>query len=248
MKTLPGKRIFPVLMLVSLVTCFAEEVEPRKIIKMPSGITHHRAGGKSTYVISGIIRHTPELKLNEANRAHQLLIPDCSGFRLDRSGRKCSFVTTEELPLSELADTIDLLAKKGGEVPYWAELEARDLPVSEKGDVSYKITSSTKKIADDLHWVSLQKDESFETAITLSSEGTGRILIVPSTAMCMCHSRYSIRILDAEQKVIWRDDREAYGSIRVAIADIDGDKSQEILLSRSDHGKDGNFVIRLEGK
>lgn len=247
MKTLPGKTIFPVLMLVSLVTCFAEEVEPRKITKMPGGITHHRTAGKSTYVISGIIRLTHEFKLNEANRAHELLIPDCSEFRLDRSERKCSFVTTEELPLSELADTIDLLAKKGGEVPYWAELEARDLPISEKDDISYKITS-TKRFADDLDWVSLQKDQPFETEVTISSESAGRILIVPSTAMCMCHSRYSIRILDAERKVIWRDDREAYGSIRVAIADIDGDKSQEILLSRSDHGKDGNFVIRLEAK
>ncbi|QJE95007.1 hypothetical protein [Luteolibacter luteus] len=246
MKISPGKAVFTAFALLACLNQTYGEAERGENIKLPSGIATHHEDGKFTYVISGIIKHTPELELKESQKAHQILVPDCEHLSLNRAARKCSFTTTRELPWEELAATIDEMARKGGEIPYWSELEARDLPTSEKTDLVYKISRHSAEPPEGAEWITIPKAEGFDTEISLPANIKGRILIVPSTAMCMCHSRYSFRILDQEGKVVWRDDREAYGSIQVAVTDIDRDGTEEILLERDDHGKGGRFLIQLK--
>lgn len=246
MKISPG-RAFPFLLaLLSAMSCASGEGVEAKPAKLPRAITQHHEAGKWSYSVSGIITREPEPDLKEANESHAIFVPECSSFQLERAARRCRFITTRELSSEELVKTIDELARIGGEVPYWAELEARDLPKSSKGGNVYQIVRQSGEFPEEAEWIPIPKAKRYEAEISLPEGAKGRLLIVPSTAFCMCHSRYCIRILDHEGKVTWQEDREAYGGMHIAIADLDKDGVQEVMIERDDHGKEGRFLIQLK--
>ncbi len=219
----------------------------REIAKLPKAVTYrHEGQDRQVYVISGIYPSPKDQEIENLDSLYQALIPDCTSLQLNFSTNTCTFVTSRSLSFSELAYAIDDLAKYGGNLPYWAELEARDLPVAESIHADrYKIA---KTMADRLPpspaWYSIPKHSGFSAPLGMGRD-IGKLLVVPTTAFCMCHSRYCIRILDAEGQVIWKDETSAYGSVRVSIADIDDDTMHEVFIERHDHGKEGvHYMIQ----
>ena len=172
-------------------------------------------------------------------------VPDCEDFTVDFETRKCTFLTSRELALSELADAIDQLAWIGGDIPYWSELETRDLEKSSLfSDEAYELVPYSGEVPLQLAWFSAPKWEPLATAFCFDLVEQGRLLIMPTTAHCMAHSRFSIRVLDARGKLIWQDLDTLVADVQVALVDIDRDGSHDLIIDQNDHGKSSRFLLR----
>lgn len=92
----------------------------------------------------------------------------------------------------------------------------------------------------------LEQFGSVEVPFRWRPGGEGKFVINPATGLCMCHSRYAMRILDDNGRLVWIDDSTAYGLIRFAIVDRNQGGADEILLIRTVHrGEDvANFYIK----
>lgn len=171
-------------------------------------------------------------------------VPDCDDFTVDFETRKCTFLTSRKLMLPELADAIDQLAWLGGDIPYWSELEARDIARSAEFDSeNYTVEETEEDFPPNLAWFWVPKDRQVSSLIGLDGFEQGQLIFTPTTAHCMAHSRFAIRVLDADGRILWHEDSTALADVRFAIADVDRDGLHEILLDRNDHGKASRFLI-----
>ncbi|MGF1657146.1 MAG: hypothetical protein ACFCU3_09230 [Verrucomicrobiales bacterium] len=161
---------------------------------------------------------TPEDRA-EASALYKFYIPDALEFHLDLKAKKATFTTSRELAFSELAYAIDDIAELGGDLPFWVELEARDLePTKEYARLSYKVESTAQEPPSALAGFWVPKRRAFQIPFSLGGPEQGSLLVVPTTAFCMCHSRFSLRILDPEGKLIWKEETTAYGKVRIALS------------------------------
>lgn len=220
---------------------------PERIIdKLPKSISFHQVkDGQYLYVISGIYATSPKQDIEDPGSLLGLpLIPDCLTCTFDFKKLTCTFTTSRKLTYSELAYALDDIAKLGGDMPYWAELEARDLDdTKDFKRIRYEIEEVKKEPPAELAWFWIQDDQKFQIPLGLGGFGQGGLLVVPSTAQCMCHSKFTIRILDLKGKIIWKHTDAAYGSVRVALSSDEELGIHKIWLHRSDHGTNTTFVI-----
>lgn len=224
---------------------------PRKIEKLPSCIRYVSSGESiHTYTLTGICKQQ-ETDLKEAGSLYQSFVPDCVKLQLDYKADTCVFTTSRRLGLEELSYAMDDLADLGGHLPFWLELEARDWPVSDLySPERFNIKPVTEKQmpASGFAWFAIPKGLAFDSPLGLGGPEMGKLRIVPFTTYCMCHQRFTLRIVDAQNKVIWNHDKELFGSLKLAITDLDGDSVHEILLWRYDHGKLDHFMITPRDK
>lgn len=89
----------------------------------------------------------------------------------------------------------------------------------------------------------MPRDRSFQIPLDFEGPELGSLLVVPTTAFCMCHSRYSLRVLDPESKLIWRDDETAYGKVNIALSNANEFGLHKIWLIRDDHDVSKTFLI-----
>lgn len=225
----------------------AEANQPdQKVLKIPKSISHQRKDdGTHTYTISGLSPLGNGMKPDDFADLAQTGIPDCKDFTFGPGNQTCTFTASRELAGRELADAINYIAEQGGVLPYWAELEARDLPLSDVR-ATFKVEKVVDTFPRNYPWFSAPDDKAFELPFSLLPGYSGRVLITPATALCMCHSRYSVRILDGEGKVIWKDTTTNYAAISVAVADEDEDGRHELLLTTGGHEEKTRFRIAPE--
>jgi hypothetical protein len=219
----------------------------RKILKLPSAVTHKRIdAARHQYTVTGIYlgATSKEEDPKEASSTYKALIPDVLDINLNFETKRATFFTSRELSLSELAYAIDDMAKLGGDLPFWAELDARDIKdTKEFKRFRYKIEDAKKEPPPELAWFWIPDDRPFQLPVSLGGFDQGSLLIVPSTAQCMCHSRFTIRILDPEGKIIWKQEDAAFGGVRIALSSDDELGIHKIWMRRSDHGTNKDFII-----
>ena len=221
----------------------------RKISSLPKSVTYEAKDGSHIYTISGIYVTSPEHEIDDPGSLSEAFIPDCEDCTFDFRKRTCTITTSRKLTFSELAYAIDDIAGMCGDLPYWFELEARDLPASEEfAGVRFAVEAVEGAHPKRLGWFWLPDDKPFEIPFAFGPNQTMKVLIVPTTAFCMCHSRYCIRILDESGKLVWQDNNTAYAGISVAVTDQDEDFVHELLIRRHDHGKDARFRIKLSSE
>lgn len=232
-----------------------EEVRPERIIlKLPSGVTHKKIDEtRHQYTVSDIYmgEASKEEDPEEASSLMSFAIPDVLDLDLDFKAMKATFTTSRKLTLSELAYAIDDMAKfGGGTFPYWVELEARDLqPTKEFAHISYKVESTAEKPSVALAWFWMPDDEVFQIPLSLGGSRVGSLLVVPTTEYCMCHSRYSLRVLDPEGKLIWKEEGTAYAGVKIALSNSDADNygMHNIWLTRIDHDPSESKAFLISG-
>jgi hypothetical protein len=229
----------------------------RNIRRLSNAISHTRLdSGRHAYTVSGI--YLPESgmtreQLEEVYRdggVTQLVCPDRFDWKFDLDKKTCTFEVGRELRLSELAEIIDNSAWFGGHLPYWEELECRDIPKSDRfSDHRYSVAEiHAVPLPSHSDWVDLSTERKNSMPISIAKDLEGTLRITASTAHCMAESRFALRILDENGKVLWVDDTTLYGSFRVALTDLNSDGVQEILLHRTSHSQDAFFLIRPAAK
>jgi hypothetical protein len=220
---------------------------PERVIeRLPKSISYRQVeDGQHVYVISGIYATSPKQDIEDlGSLLGNPLIPDCLTCTFDFKKLTCTFTTSRKLTYSELAYALDDIAELGGDMPYWAEVEARDLEdTKEFKRIRYEIEEVKKEPPAGLAWFWIQDDQKFQIPLSLGGFDQGSLLVVPSTALCMCHSRFIMRILDPKGMVIWKQTDAAYGSVRIALSSDEELGMHKVWLHRSDHGANTTFVI-----
>jgi len=226
----------------------------RNIRKMPKSVSYElESGCNHLYTIHNIYtRYARETHKEKDEPAfYSSALPRNSMIRFDLKKKTCVFTIPRKLTLSELAYVIDDYAFSDGVIPTWLELEARDREKSKNIDgLKFSLKAYEEHSPEKLAWFRVPREtsisQSFRPFSSLASPEL-TLRLIPSTAMCICHSRYSLRILDETGAVLWLDDQHVSGSVRFALTDIDGDRSHDILLQCDDHGlKSRNFVLQKE--
>jgi hypothetical protein len=226
-----------------------EVVRPeRAILKLPGGVSHkmiHET--RHQYTVSDIYMGLASKKKDpkEALSTYSFLIPDVLDLDIDFKAKRVTFTTSRKLALSELAYAIDDMAEIGGDIPFWVELEARDLETSKDyARISYTVNPTDQEPPSEHAGFWVPKDRVFQIPLSFGSPELGSLLVVPKTAFCMCHSRFSLRVLDPEGKWIWKDEDTAYGGVKIALSNANEFGMHEIWLTRDDHGQSKVFLIR----
>jgi hypothetical protein len=224
-----------------------EEVRPeRTILKLPKAVSHRQIDpSKHEYTISDIYsasENNDELK--DVALTYKALIPDSLDLDLDFKAGRATFSTSRKLTLSELAYAIDDMAELGGDIPYWVELEARELETTKDyARISYKVELTEQEPPSGLAWFWVPKDKLFQIPLSFGGPDLGSLLVVPTTAFCMCHSRFSLRVLDPEGKLIWKEEGTAYAGVKIALGNANEFGMHKIWLTRDDHGVSKRFLI-----
>jgi len=250
-----------------------EDKPPRVIKKLPDSIRHDELpNGKHIYTVTRIYNASEKSKaaIAKANRerentgrdinnpfgdrdylddfpesGYKSSMPDCEKVTINFEYRTCTFITTREIALPELADAIDHMAWNYGDLPYWNELEARDIAKSEHyHEQNFSVEPFEGEMPDKLAWFHAHGQQSVSSLIGLFGFRQGKLTISPTTAHCMAHSCFAIRVFDWDGKVYWRDDSTALADIQFAVADVDLDGDHDILIKRYDHGESDRFLIR----
>lgn len=219
----------------------------RLILKLPAAVMHRKTeGGQHEYRISGIYSASAkEEEPKNVASTYKAYVPQCLGFDLDFKLLTATFSTSRELSLSELAYATDDLAEFGGDLPYWCELEARDILPSElAGSLQYSTSTVTIDAPSGLAWFSMPDDQPLRIPLGFGGPDLGTLLIVPSTAHCMAHSRYVLRVLDGKGLLIWTDEKTLFAGVKIATSDVDKDSIHEIWIYRDDHGEEARFQIK----
>lgn len=129
-------------------------------------------------------------------------------------------------------------------MPFWAELEARDLEVSKDAPIiRYGVEATSQEAPPELAWFDMPTDRAFQIPLSFGGSRLGSFLVVPSTAFCMCHSRFTLRILDPKGKVIWKEEKTAYAGVKIALGNADEFGMHKIWLTRDDHGESKQLLI-----
>jgi len=161
----------------------------REILKIPQSISYTVDGGSNVYTITGIYVSSQKNDLNEFEILFETIVPDCQDCNIDLKKRTYTLRTKRKLTHSELAYAIDDMAEMGGEVPYWVELEARDLEKAKDSQLDFMIQEFKGEKPKNIALFSMFDGKPFEIPFcSLPMQGY-KILITPTTAFCICHSR-----------------------------------------------------------
>lgn len=219
------------------------ETEPQ----LPASVVHVHEGGKHSYTIGGIFAGFVFESTSETGSNYTSYFPDSLDASVDRERRTFTVSTSRPLSIVELKNAIDEVARGGGDLPYWTELQLRDTPKSPRyADGLFRVRPLKGEHPQGLAWFSVAKDGLLRFPIRLAFDHQGTVFVSNKTAYCMCHERYAIRILDADGRLLWQEQEVALGFCRFAVVDKDGDGVHEILIERYDHGKSARFVIRAK--
>jgi hypothetical protein len=211
--------------------------------ELPKSIGHERnPQGHHVYSV-------PVVRLNATDRRsdtldyYKYLLPECFELKLDEKKQVVTFSTKRELTTTELAEALNHMAADSGEMPYWLEVEARDLPKSPTFRPDYFKVTKLKELPKGLAWFGAPTKAVLQLPLELLPLSIGTLHVTPSTAHCMAHSRFALRVLDEAGKVIWQEDTLALATSEFAVADVDEDGVHEVYLRRNDHGKVDFFLI-----
>lgn len=213
---------------------------------LPRSVAYQEiAPDKHSYTVDGIYNPLNKDEYSEGFASiYRNIVPHCTGFQVDYPGLKCTFTTSRKLETSDLAPALDEMARIGGEVPAFAELRARDIPESPLGSkIAFSMSADNGQTSGPLDWVRMPEEGELRLPVVLGASGPGTLLIVPSTAHCMIHSRFVIRFLDSDGLVIWKDGENAYGTIEIAMQPADG-KPLKLFLHRNNHGMEDDFLFQ----
>lgn len=220
-----------------------------KISSIPKSISYELVDGSHVYTIKGIYDASLQRDIKDPGSLLVNLIPDCEECNFNFEKRTCTIQMKRKLTNTELASVIDDLAKRGGDMPYWAELKARDLPANEAdANFDFVVEEFNGDFPKHLAWFSLSRDKEFVTPFAIGQLLHFKVLIVPTTAYSMRYSRYCIRILNAEGKVVWSDTKTAFADISIAISAMDNGSGHALLIRRHDYGKDAKFTIKRKSE
>jgi hypothetical protein len=211
---------------------------------LPTSVTHTREGEKHFYSVANIFAGATFKIPSETGSYYTGKFPDSLDASIDLKQRKFTVSTSRPLSVQELQKAFDEAAWEGGDLPYWTELQLRDTPKSPRFAASlFRVKPLKREHPKGLAWFGVSKLDMLRLPIMLAYNHKGTLLVSHTTAHCMAHDRFAIRILDAEGRVLWQDQEVALASCGFALVDQDGDGIHEILLDRDDHGTRSRFVI-----
>lgn len=237
---------------------FAEPAEPppkpeipnRGVVKLPGSITQKGLeSGQHEYRIVGLYPadegRAPDDSASYCASTFKYLLEEDAEVEAELMDGSLVIRSSKEIPYDTLAFAIDGVAAGGGEVPTWVELVARDLKKSEHFDPNhYQVAKFDDDFPAGLAWLGMSRTEELRLPFVTKFGSTGTLLVRPTTARCMCHSRFAIRILHEDGTIVWEEADPAYGAVQIAMADTDGDRIHEIYFETSDHGKSTRYVIK----
>lgn len=111
-------------------------------------------------------------------------------------------------------------------------------------DKKYFLESDNKKTIFD--WQEIEKKlQQRPEKCNLSFNKSNKLLLDfnKTTAFCMCHSRYAMRIFDKDGKYIWEDLNNIHGYHYPMVCDFLNDENDEIIIYREDHGQASILVF-----
>jgi hypothetical protein len=65
---------------------------------------------------------------------------------------------------------------------------------------------------------------------------SGHAILTWATGVCFCHSRYTLRILDADGECVWEDQEGVVGTCSLTAADLTNDGIDEVVVCTHKHG------------
>jgi hypothetical protein len=92
------------------------------------------------------------------------------------------------------------------------------------------------------HSVMSREPES-EHVLKYDKGSGGTLKFNPSTAYCMCHSRYAMRVFDESGEFIWDNQDKMYGDYYPLVFDFQNDGIDEIIIFREDHGEESLLIF-----
>ena len=230
------------------------EIPDRGVLKLPESVTYECLdSGKHEYRIAGLYSleedSDPDGSASYYARSFEYVLEEGAEAEVELVNGCLVIRVSEQIPYDSLAFAIDGVASGGGEVPTWVELEARDLKRSELYDRNhYHVVKLNDEFPRGLAWLSMSRSEELRLPFTTKFWSKGTLLVSPTTARCMCHSRFAIRILHEDGYIIWEEADPAHGAVQVAMADIDSDRIHELYFETNDHGKRARYVVKPERK
>ena len=176
-------------------------------------------------------------------------IADFVSLEMDHEAGKCRITMSKKMESTNLSVAIDALAKFRGDIPCWAELEARDIKRAEdfRGD-RYRLEKIHAEFPSGLAWFWLSTSQAFSAPFAI--EGgivRGCLLIAPKPVSRGSIYQYTIRLLDQSGDIIWMNAEAATGVVRVALGDVDGNGEHELYLGCNEHGVESRFYIHRAG-
>lgn len=229
-------------------------IPERGVLKLPQSVTHKLLGnGRHEYRVVGLYAldegRDPADSASHSASTFEYLLPEGAEVEAELKDASLVIRTSVLIPYDTLAFAIDGIAAGGGEVPTWDELEARDLKKSELFDRDhYQIVKLDTDFPAGLAWLGMSRTQEVRLPFVTKFGSTGTLLVGPTTALCMCHSRFAIRILHEDGSLIWEDSDSAYGSVQIAMADTDGDRIHEVYFETKDHGKSARYVLKIKSE
>jgi hypothetical protein len=111
-------------------------------------------------------------------------------------------------------------------------------------DGTYTVSQSGKveRIEWPDHSVMSRKPEA-EHAINYGKGDAGSLKFNPSTAYCMCHSRYAMRLFDETGEYVWENQDNVYGNHYPVVYDFQNDGIDEIVIFREDHSDESLLIF-----
>ena len=216
----------------------------------PAHLTHMRLdNGHHEYRVVGLYAldegRDPADSASYCANTFGYLLPEGAEVEAELKDGSLVIRTSVLIPYDTLAFALDGVATGGGEVPTWVELEARDLKKSELFDRNhYQVVKLDNDFPAGLAWLGMSRTQELRLPFVTKFWSTGTLLVGPTTARCMCHSRFAIRILHEDGSLIWEDSDSAYGAVQIAMADTDGDRIHEVYFEANDHGKSARYVLK----
>jgi len=170
------------------------------------------------------------------------------------------FTSRKPLPLSSLRKLFDEQAILIGKVPYWVEIsmlgKKRITPfaVSQFKLVEHEnkmlVNRADMSTSDWLkrHGLSMQEFRSIprhhaNLRLPLDPETGYELSITSRTAMCDGHDFYSVRVLNAQDQVVWENTETLGGTLHFLPINLDEDLRVEIVIVEVDHGNRSVFVF-----
>jgi hypothetical protein len=213
-------------------------------VPIPSGIVQGRDGSSFTYTVSSIYGKFAKDQRESAETSALFYLQD-SGFpeataaSFDLTNRTFRLVTKKPIPGHLLRDFVDFIARNYGDLPYWSELQARELPKAPDFSArNFQLKRLKRELPEGLAWFGVG-NEPLRLPIGIDLFRRGTLLISRTTAYCMCHDCLAIRILDEKGRLFWQTEDFAQGSVSFALTgpeDERGAGTHDVIISVDDHG------------
>ncbi|YCM43089.1 hypothetical protein V2O64_17415 [Verrucomicrobiaceae bacterium 227] len=255
----PKRQFFLVLLTMAGWVLNAAEKQPKIQTAMPPGINYFKAEDNShRYEIRNIYTlHVPEqMRSNEILEEAltgafpaDLKIANQIALDIDLQRKTFALVSPRKLTSEEITDLLNPLA---GDrlLPSWHELLAREFPKSKIfKDHQFLANEVNPEPSKEFIWSEQKRLTPLRMPLSLGKNNQGQLELTPSCRYCICHSYFTLRILDKQGGIIWKSSDHLFkGLVKVSLEDSDSDGWQEIYLDCDDHGKEKRFKVSHQGK